>query len=136
MQLSTHLGFNGNCAEAFKTYEQCFGGKIQMIMSYKDSPMANEVPADFHDKVLHASLLIDGQVLMGADAPPGRGKTPQGFAVSVSLSDADRAERIFNTLAQGGNVQMPLQQTFWAKKFGMLVDRFGTPWMINCADGQ
>src|SRR5581483_11140693 len=105
--------------------------KIQMMMTYGNSPMADQFPADFHNKIMHVSMLVDGQVLMGADAPPGRGAKPQGFTVAISVSDTSQAERIFNTLAEGGQVQMPLQQTFWAKKFGMLIDRFGTPWMVN-----
>jgi len=136
MRLSTHLGFTGQCEEAFKLYEKTLGGKIQMMMTYGNSPMADQFPADFHNKIMHVSMLVDGQVLMGADAPPGRGAKPQGFTVAISVSDTSQAERIFNTLAEGGQVQMPLQQTFWAKKFGMLIDRFGTPWMVNAGENQ
>jgi PhnB protein len=136
MRLSTHLSFDGQCEEAFKLYEKCLDGKIEMIMTYQNSPMANEVPAEMRDKVLHASLIIDGQVLMGADAPPGKFSKPHGFAVAVNVSEPDRAERIFKTLSDKGNVQMPLQKTFWAEKFGMLIDRYGTPWMINCVPGN
>jgi PhnB protein len=73
---------------------------------------------------------------MGADAPPGKFSKPHGFAVAVNVSEPDRAERIFKTLSDKGNVQMPLQKTFWAEKFGMLIDRYGTPWMINCVPGN
>ena len=133
MKLSTHLSFDGNCEEAFRFYEKCLEGKIEVIMSYGDSPMANQVPPDWKKRVLHANLIIEGQNLMGADAPPGKFRQPHGFAVAVSLADPAKAERIFNGLADKGEIQMPLQQTFWATKFGMLIDRFGTPWMINCA---
>jgi PhnB protein len=136
MRLTTHLNFNGQCQDAFKLYEKCLGGKIQMMMSYQDSPMANTVPADWRNKVLHVSMTVGDQVLMGADSPPDRYKQPDGFAVTVNTSDPAEAERIFNTLADRGSVQMPLQSTFWAKKFGMLTDRFGTPWMINCGEPQ
>ena len=132
MRLSTHLSFDGQCEEAFKFYEQCFEGKIEMIMLYENSPMAKQVPAGMLKRVLHASLVIDGQALMGADAPLGKFSKPHGFAVAVSLNDPAKAERIFKALSEKGDVQMPMQQTFWATKFGMVTDRFGTPWMINC----
>ncbi len=136
MRLTTHLNFAGQCEEAFQLYEKCLGGKIQMIMKYGDSPMANNVPSEFRDKVVHVSMTVGDQVLMGADTPPDRYSNPNGFAVAVNLSDPAEADRIFSTLADRGSVTMPLQATFWAKKFGMLTDRFGTPWMINCGEPQ
>ncbi len=136
MRLVTHLNFSGQCEEAFKLYEKCLGGKIQMIMKYGESPMAKNVPAELREKVIHASMTVGDQALMGADTPPDRQKTPEGFAVCVNVSDPAEADRIFNTLADRGSVSMPLQGTFWAKKFGMVTDRFGTPWMINCGEAQ
>jgi PhnB protein len=90
------------------------------------------VPSEWRNKILHARLVIGDQVLMGSDAPPEHYQKPQGFSVSIGLKDTAEAERIFHALAEKGTVQMPIQETFWAARFGMLVDQFGTPWMINC----
>lgn len=132
MQLNPYLLFNGDCAEAFKFYEQTLGGKIEMIMTYTGSPAAEHVPPEWRDKVLHASMSIGEERLMASDAPPGRYGRPQGFSVSISLSDRAKAEQIFNALAENGEVGTPFEKTFWASGFGMCVDRFGIPWMINC----
>lgn len=132
MQLSTYLVFNGECETAFKFYEQCLGGKIETMMRHEGSPMAARLPAEWGKKILHAALKVDGNVVMGSDAPPEHYEKPQGFSVSISIDDAKRAERIFNALAEKGIVRMPFQQTFWAFRFGMVVDRFGIPWMVNC----
>ena len=132
MKLSPYLSFNDECETAFKFYEQCLGGKIEAMMTYGDSPMANQTPPEQLNKIMHASLMVGDTVLMGSDAPPQFSEKPQGFSVSIVLEDVLEAERIFNALAENGTVQMQLQQTFWASRFGMLVDRFGTPWMINC----
>lgn len=132
MQFSPYLLFNGDCAEAFKFYEQTLGGKIDALMPFAGSPSAEHVPPEWSDKILHASMTIDGQMIMASDAPPGHYAKPQGISVSIALKDPDKGEQIFNTLAEGGNVQMPFQKTFWASGFGMCVDRFGIPWMVNC----
>ncbi len=132
MKLNTYLSFNDECEAAFKFYEQCLGGKIDSMMTYGDSPMAEQTPPEKLDKIMHVSLIVGDTVLMGSDAPPQMFEKPQGFSVSLVFDDAVEAERIFNALAENGTVQMPLQETFWAARFGMVVDRFGTPWMINC----
>lgn len=132
MQLNPYLLFNGNCAEAFKFYEQTLGGKIEAIMPYSGSPAAEQVPAEWRDKVLHASMTIGDQHLMASDAPPGRYDRAQGFSISISLNDRAKAEQIFNGLAEGGKIGMPFEKTFWASGFGMCVDKFGIPWMVNC----
>jgi PhnB protein len=132
MQLNPYLNFNGNCAAAFKFYEKCLGGKIAMMMTFAESPMAEQVPAAHRDKVMHARMTIGDQVLMGSDAPPDRFEPMKGFSVSLGVDNAAAAEKIFNALAANGTVQMPIQKTFWAERFGALVDQFGTPWMINC----
>jgi PhnB protein len=133
MQLNPHLSFSGQCEEAFKFYEQSIGGKIEFIMTYGDSPVAAQAPPGWAEKVMHATIRVAGQTLMGGDAPPDHFQKPQGFALAISLNDAAEAERMFNQLAEGGSVQMRLEKTFWAERFGMLTDRFGVPWMINCA---
>lgn len=138
MQLNPYLMFNGQCVTAFKFYEQCLGGKITMMMTYKESPdssMTDQVPPEWRNKIMHVGLMIGNQELMGSDSLPEYHEETQGFSVSISLTDPTEAERIFHTLAEKGKVQMPLQQTFWAYRFGMLTDQFGTPWMINCDQG-
>jgi PhnB protein len=132
MQLNPYLLFNGQCEEAFKFYEQTLGGKIEAMMTHVGTPAEKQVPLEWRDKILHARMTVGNELLMGSDAPPGRYEAPKGFSVSLQLKDVAKAERIFNALAENGKVQMPFQQTFWAARFGMLVDRFGIPWMINC----
>jgi PhnB protein len=132
MEISPYLNFNGQCAAAFKFYEQCLGGKIVMMQTHGESPMKEHVPADWHDKVLHARLVVGNQVLMGSDAPPEHYSPPRGTHVSVSVPSPSDAERIFKALAEQGQISMPFEKTFWSSGFGMLVDRFGTPWMVNC----
>lgn len=128
--INAYLNFPGTCAEAFHAYEKIFNGKISFIMKFGDSPMKDEMPADQHDRVIHATLAIAGGVVMGSDAPAAMFKPPQGFAVSVSLPVAE-CERIFPLLADAGTVTMELQKTFWAESFGMVTDRYGTPWMFS-----
>ncbi|HEV3112270.1 MAG TPA: VOC family protein [Candidatus Binataceae bacterium] len=132
MELNPYLSFNGKCEAAFKFYEKCLGGKIIMMMTHGQSPMKDQTPADWQDKIMHARMTVGDRVLMGADAPPQYYSKPQGFSVSLSVTDPADAERKFNALAENGTVQMPLQQTFWAVRFGVLIDQFGIPWMINC----
>ncbi|MGL5080427.1 MAG: VOC family protein [Microcoleaceae cyanobacterium] len=133
MQLNPYLSFNGQCEAAFTFYEQCLGGKIEAMMPFKGSPMAAETPPEWHDKIMHASLRVGNAAeLMGSDSPPEHYQEPQGCSVSLQFNDLAEAERIFYALAENGTVQMPLQETFWAIRFGMLVDQFGIPWMINC----
>jgi PhnB protein len=132
MQLNPYLTFNGQCEAAFKFYEQCLGGKIEAMMPHAGTPAEEHVPVEWRNKIMHARLAVGDGVLMGSDAPLERYEKPRGFSVSLQIKDPAQAERAFHALAEGGAVQMPIQATFWAARFGMLVDRFGTPWMINC----
>ncbi len=132
MQSNTYLNFNGECEAAFKFYEQCLGGKIVAMMTYADSPMVEQTPTEQRDKIMHINLSVGDMVLMGSDAPPDYFEKPQGFNVNLQFDDVVEAERIFHALAENGTIKMPFQETFWAKRFGMAIDRFGTPWMINC----
>ena len=132
MRMNPYLLFNGRCEEAFQFYSQCLGGKIEAMMPFAGTPAEQEVPAEWRKKIIHASLTVGDQVLMASDAPPGRYEEPRGFSVSLNVKNPAEAERIFQALAENGKVQMPLQQTFWAARFGMAVDRFGIPWMVNC----
>jgi len=132
MQIAPYLGFNGQCQEAFKFYEQCLGGQIVAMIPHRGTPAAEHVPPDQQDRILHARLAAGDAVLMGSDYPAGEFAAPKGISVSLQVEDAAAAERVFHALAEGGTVQMPIQETFFAARFGMLTDRFGIPWMVNC----
>jgi PhnB protein len=136
MQLNAYLNFNGQCRDAFKVYEQALGGKIVMMQTHGESPIADQVPPAWRDRIMHARLTVGDAALMGSDAPPEQYQKPQGLYVSLSVAKPDEAERVFKALAEGGTVQMPIQKTFWSVRFGMLVDRFGTPWMVNCDQAE
>ncbi|HKQ79620.1 MAG TPA: VOC family protein [Blastocatellia bacterium] len=132
MQMNPYLSFKGECEAAFKFYEQCLGAQPGAIFRYAGSPMADQVTADWSDKIMHGSLTLGDQTLMGADVAPDQYEEPKGISLSLHIKSVDDAERVFRELAEGGRVLMPLEKTFWAARFGMLVDRFGIPWMINC----
>lgn len=132
MQLNPYLSFNGQCGAAFKFYEKCLSGKLATISTFGESPMADQVPPEWHNRIIHARLLVGDNLLMGSDNPPGQEEETKGFSVALGVEDPAEAERVFNALAEKGSVKMPLQETFWALRFGMLVDQFGIPWMINC----
>ena len=136
MELITHLGFTGQCKEALAFYEKALGGKITVMMTYGDSPMAAQTAPEAKNNVMHASIKIGDSTLFAADAPPGQGTKPAGFCVSIQTKDEGEAERSFAALSDGAKVQMPLGETFWAKRFGMLIDKYGTPWMVNCEKGM
>lgn len=132
-QPTAHLAFDGNCAEAMHFYEQALDAKLHTLMSNGQSPMAAHFPPEHHKRILHAYLVLpDGGALMAADCMPNVPyEGMKGFSLALNYLTVAQAERVFNALAQGGTVSMPMQATFWARTFGMLTDRFGTPWMIN-----
>ncbi len=133
MQLNPYLMFDGQCEAAFKFYEGCLGGRIVAMVTHAESPVADQTPPPgWGDRILHARLIVGDTVLMGSDSPPEHQEAMKGFSVNIGIEDPAEAERVFHALAEGGTVRMPIQRTFWAERFGMLVDRFGTPWMINC----
>jgi PhnB protein len=132
MLLNPYLTFRGDCEAAFTLYAQVLGGKIEAMMRHQGSPMEGHVAPEWRSKIMHARLVVGGQVLMGSDAPPDRQEDSKGFSVSITVDQPAEAERIFHALAEKGTVRMPIQKTFWAERFGMLVDRFGIPWMVNC----
>ncbi len=132
MQFTPYLNFNGDCAEAFRFYERVLGGKIETMQTHGDSPIADQVPGTWHKRILHARLAVGNAVLMASDTPPDHYEKPSGLYVAIGVDDPAEADRIFYALAENGTVTMPIEKTFWAERFGMLVDRFGTPWMINC----
>jgi len=132
MKINPYLMYGGNCEEAFQFYARCFDTKINAIMKNRGSPMEAMTPPDWLDKVLHVNMNVGDVMLMGSDAPPGQYLKPQGFSVAISAPTPTEAERIFAALGEGGMVLMPIAETFWALRFGMLIDRFGIPWMVNC----
>lgn len=132
MQVNPHINFKGDCEAAFKFYEQHLGGKILFSLTYGASPMAKDVSPDWGGKIVHSTLKLGDSTITGADSPATHYREPQGFALTFETKEAAEAERAFAALAQGGNVEMPLQETFWALRFGMVTDRFGVPWMVNC----
>ena len=132
MQLNPYLSFNGNCDAALKYYEKVLGARIESTHPYGDGPPGMETPPDYKNKLMHAQITIDGEVLMAADAPPGHYQKPQGISVSLQVEDPAEAEQRFKALAEGGTVTMPFGKTFFSNGFGMCVDQFGIPWMVNC----
>ena len=134
MKLIPYLSFNGRCREAFEFYEKALGGRITFMQTIGESPMASSMPADSHGRIMHVTMQIGDQMLQGADAPSGQFTTPAGFCVSAQFADVTEGKRVFSTLAQNGMVQMPFQETFWAKGFGMVVDQFGIPWIVNSGE--
>jgi PhnB protein len=129
------LFFNGECDAAFTHYQRCLGGVVSCLR-WGESPMAEQAPAEWRDKILQATLTVGGTALSGGDVLPGQYERPQGFHLQLNLDDPVAAERIFTLLADGGRVTVPLQQTFWAQRFGEVVDRFGIPWAINCGERE
>jgi PhnB protein len=132
MQMNPYLSFNGQCEAAFKFYELLFGGEILMMMRYGDGPTDEDTAPASKDQIMHARLAVGDELLMGADSPPQYYEPMKGMVVTLGIEEPEEADRIFQALADGGTVTMPIQETFWAQRFGMVTDRYGTPWMINC----
>ena len=132
-QPAAHHAFDGNCAEAMRFYERALGAKLEVLMSGAESPMADQIPKAFAHRILHARLVLPcGGVLFGGDAPahiPYQGI--HGVSMTLNYESIDQAEKVFTALADGGQITMPMQASFWAKTWGMLIDRFGTPWIVN-----
>lgn len=132
MKLSPHLSFDGTCREAFGFYERVLGGSIVTMLTYGESPMAEEVPPDCRDWIVHATLTFGEAVLSGADMQPGQFEQVRGFQLLLQPADPEQSRRLFDVLAEGGEIVTPLQETFWSPCYGALVDRFGVPWEISC----
>lgn len=133
MHLCTYLSFNGNCREAFEFYRDCLGGEITAMMTWAECPEGSEMPAEIRDTIMHGSIDIGGHTLMGTDNPPADPfQGVKGAHVMLGLDDVEKSESLFAELSKAGQVVMPLEKTFFASRFGMLVDRFGIPWMIHC----
>ena len=133
MLVNPYLHFDGTCAEAFRFYEKTFGGTDLTMLPFTEMGDPELAKAPWaKGRMMHARLVVGEISLLGADAPPGRFQKPQGFGVSLSVDTPEEAERIYAALEDGGEVTMPMQETFWAQRFGMVTDRFGIPWMVNC----
>jgi PhnB protein len=130
MQLHTYLNYGGNCADAFRFYEKNLGGKILMMMTYDQQPDPKNVPPGLEKYVMYARMRIGETDVMGSDVPPERFQPMRSVYLSLSLNSTPEAERIYGLLAEGGEIFMPMAETFFAFRFGMLRDRFGTSWMI------
>ena len=135
MKLSPHLSFDGTCREAFGFYQRVLGGTIITMLTYGESPMADGVPQEAHDRIVHATLTFGDAVLSGADTLPGQFEPPRGFQVLLQPEDAEESRRVFDLLREGGAVVVPAQKTFWSPFYGALVDSFGVPWEISCESG-
>ncbi len=132
MQVNPYLFYNGNCEAAFKFYQKVLGAAIEAMLTWADAPASMTAPPDQKTKIMHARLSIDGEVIMAGDAPPGHFHQPQGFAVSLMVEAPAEAESLFKALSEGGTVTMPFAPTFFSRGFGMCIDQFGIPWMVNC----
>ena len=130
-----NLSFDGRCEAAFRFYERCLNGKVTFLLTWGDSPMANDAPPEWGGKIAHATLEVGNTRMQGSDPAPGSYEAPRGFAITLNPSEGD-AERLFAELAEGGTVGVPLQETFWAVRFGMVTDRFGIPWVINAEKSE
>ena len=132
LTLNTYLSFDGNCEAAFRYYEDLLGAEMETFIPFRDSPVSKDVPADWQDKVMHASLRVGALRVMGSDGMPGQ-PWPGilGLSLSLNVTEVAEARRLFKALADGGRINMPLEKTFWSPGFGMVTDRFGVPWMVN-----
>lgn len=135
MQFSPYLNFNGNCKEAFEFYAQVLGGEIVAVMTFADAPPEVDVSPDARDKVMHAQLKVGDQIFMASDAPNSY-QPALGMHITIGVDSPEEAERVYKALSEGGEIAMPMEETFWAQRFAMFTDRFGTPWMVNCDKPQ
>jgi PhnB protein len=132
MKIETYIFFTDQCAEAMKFYEKALGGKIEAMMTYGDAPAGPHNTPDMANKVIHARLTVGDAVLMASDGPEAESR--KGFAVTLQADTVAEADRLFDALSEGATITMPIGETFFSKRFGMLIDRFGVPWMINTAE--
>jgi PhnB protein len=128
MALTPYLFFDGTCEQALDFYRDALGAETVSLMRYKDGPPMEGVPAEHANRVMHASVRIQGSDVMASDGPT---QPFQGFSLSLSAPDAEAGQKLFDKLAAGGQVTMPYGKTFWTSGFGMCKDKFGVPWMVN-----
>jgi PhnB protein len=128
-----YLNFNGNCREAIEYYKSCFNGEIESMMTFAEAGDAGGNDPSYAGKIMHAVLRAGSIFLMASDCPPGASvQSGTNITLNIDFADAGTQDKVFNKLATGGKITMPLQDTFWGSRFGMLVDKFGVNWMVNC----
>ena len=130
MKVSPYLNYGGNCEDAFRFYEKHIGAKVTFMMTHEQAPAPGNVPDDWKKKILYAHMLIGESEIMGSDVPSDRFQPMRSVYLSLSVTSNEEAERIHALFSQGGEVFMPMQETFFAHRFSMLRDKFGTSWMI------
>jgi PhnB protein len=130
MKLNTYLNYGGNCAEAFHFYEEHLGGKIVFMMTFAQMPDPKQIPPGMEDGVLHVAMNLGETMIMASDVPPERFQPMRSVYLSLGVDSDEEAERVYKLLVEGGEVFMPIQETFFATRFAMLRDRFGTSWMV------
>ena len=133
MQVQSYLFFNGRCEEAFEFYKKTLGAKVEMLMRFKEAPEPGMSPPEAGEKVMHSALRIGDSMVLASDGRCLGKPNFQGFALSLTAANEAEADRLFNALADGGQVQMPLAKTFFSPSFGMVADRFGVSWMVYVA---
>jgi PhnB protein len=133
MEVQPYLFFDGRCEEALEFYRKALGAEVAMLMRFKESPDQAMIPPGSEDKVMHACFRIGSSSVSASDGRCAGKPSFQGFALSITARDGAEAERLFASLSEGGEVQMPLAKTFFASRFGMIADRFGVSWMIYVA---
>lgn len=133
MRINPSIHFDGRCRAAFQKYHRVLGGTLETMLTYGESPMAAQVEPGWHDRIMHATLILGESELTGADVPPTVYRQPQGFSITINVESPEHASHIFTALAEGGEIKFPFQQTFWSPGYGMLVDEFGIPWEVNGA---
>lgn len=131
MRISPHLCFDGRYREAMHFYQNVLGGAIETMLTYGETPLAQSTDPRWHDRIVHATLLLGGLELTGVDMPPGSYEPPQGFFVTLTIDGEVRGKAVFDALSEGGSIRLPFQETFWSPGFGVLVDKFDIPWEIS-----
>lgn len=133
LKATAHLHFDGSCSEALKFYEKCLGGKTTFVMTWGESPMGKDMPAEMSKKIIHARFEFGDQFFTADDPPPKFYSKPQGLEVLLLFQDPSKAESVYNAMSVNAKeIRMPFAKTFWSPGFGQFVDQFGIPWMINC----
>ncbi|PKL76433.1 MAG: VOC family protein [Candidatus Melainabacteria bacterium HGW-Melainabacteria-1] len=131
MKINAYLNFDGSCRDAMTFYAEVLGGKLSSLLSFEEGGAGEHVPPEFKQAVMHACLEVGDQIIMASDAPPGMYEKAQGTSVCLHPDSIADTERIFAALATDGKQIMPLAETSWAERYGIVTDRFGTPWMLN-----
>lgn len=133
MKLNTYLHFsNGKCEEALNFYVKALGAKPVMMLRYSEAPPSNKCAEEMAQKIMHGRVVLGDTAIMASDAPPGYVTELSGFSINIGVDTTEEAERLFKALSEKADIKMPMAETFWAQRFGMLVDQFGVPWMVNC----